>query len=108
MAMQGAPQPPPPLGIIFDTGMARVSDALALAMLYGFDGKSVARLLAVSVSGSNLNAAAYCEVVGQFYAGSVSGAFGGAARTLPVGLSTDGKLKEDLPLFIAPLARMDE
>ena len=101
------PQPPPPLGIAFDTGMARASDALALAMLYSLNGKNEAHLLSVTVSGSNLEAAAYCEAVGQFYAGAVSGAFGGAARTLPVGLSTDGKLAADLPLFIAPLARRD-
>jgi hypothetical protein len=102
-----ATQPPPPLGIAFDTGMARASDALALAMLYGLNGKNEARLLSVTVSGSNLQAAAYCEVVGQFYAGAVSGAFGGAARTLPVGLSIDGKLAASLPLFTAPLARRD-
>jgi hypothetical protein len=101
------PQPPPPLGIAFDTGMARASDALALAMLYGLNGKNEARLLSVTVSGSNLQAAAYCEAVGQFYAGAVSGAFGGAVRTLPVGLATDGKLPADLPLFTAPLARHD-
>src|ERR1022692_687691 len=105
--MQEKPQPPPPLGIAFDTGMARASDALALAMLYGLNGKNEARLLSVTVSGSNMQAAAFCEVVGQFYAGTVSGAFGGAARTLPVGLSTDGKLTAALPLFTAPLARHD-
>jgi len=87
--------------------MARASDALALAMLYGLNGKNEARLLSVTVSGSSLQAAAFCEVVGQFYAGAVSGAFGGAARTLPVGLSTDGKLSGDLPLFTTPLARRD-
>jgi hypothetical protein len=101
------PQPPPPPAIAFDTGMARASDALALAMLYGLNGKNEARLLSVTVSGSNLQAAAFCEAVGQFYAGTVSGAFGGAARTLPVGLSTDGKLAADLPLFTVPLARHD-
>src|ERR1017187_4869671 len=101
------PQPPPPLGIAFDTGMAPAFHALALAMLYGLNGKNEARLLSVTVSGSNLQAAAFCEAVGQFYAGAVSGAFGGASRTLPVGLSTDGKLTADLPLFTVPLARRD-
>jgi hypothetical protein len=101
------PQPPRPLGIAFDTGMARASDALALAMLYGLNGKNEARLLSVTVSGSNMQAAAFCEIVGRFYAGPVSGAFGGAARPLPVGLATDGKLAADLPLFTVPLARRD-
>ena len=98
--MQEKPSP----RIIFDTGMNKAGDALALAMLYG---SKDARLIAVSVSGSNLKAASFCEVVGQFYAGPVSGAFGGAQRTLPVGLSTDGKLAADSPLFTVPLARRD-
>src|ERR1039457_7192106 len=99
--MQAVGQEKPSPGIIFDTGMNKVSDALALAMLYSVGNKD-ARLVAVSVSGSNLRAAAFCEVVGEFYAGTVSGAFGGAPRTLPVGLSTDGKLAADAPLFTAP------
>jgi len=102
--MQAAGQEKPSPGIIFDTGMNKACDALALAMLYGLNAKD-ARLVAVSVSGSNLRAAAFCEVVGEFYAGAVSGAFGGAPRTLPVGLSMDGKLAADAPLFTAPLAR---
>ncbi|GEM_PF-1088776 len=101
--MQQGPQSPPPLGIAFDTGLAHAADVLALAMLYGLNGRNDARLLAVTVSGSNLQAAAFCEAVGRFYAGPVSGAFGGAARTLPVGLAIDGKLSSDLPLFTAPL-----
>ncbi len=105
--MQFSAQGKPPTGIIYDTGLSRVSDVLAMAMLYGFDGKNEARVVAVSVSKSNLAAAAFCEVVGQFYSGAVSGAFGGFGRTLPVGLSIAGKLPEDSPMLTAPLARMD-
>lgn len=96
-----------PVGVIFDTGISRIDDALALAMLYGLDGKNEIRLVAVTVSRPNLKAAAYCEAVGQFYAGSVNAAFGGSPRTLPVGMALSGKLPEDAPLFAAPLARED-
>jgi hypothetical protein len=104
--MQFPGQGKPPVGIIFDSDMgANIDNALALALLYGFDGKNEARVVSVSVSKSNLRAAAFCEVVGRFYSGAVSGAFGGFARTLPVGLSTDGKIPEDTPMLTVPLAK---
>ena len=82
-------------GIVYDTGLRRVADALALALLHGFDGKNEARLISVSVGVNNLNAAAYSDAVGQFYLG----------RSLPIGMAADGKPADDLPLFAAPLAR---
>jgi len=107
--MQFRGQGKPPVGVIFDTDMGNsIDDALALAMLYGFDGKSEVRVVSVSVSKPNLKAAALCEVIGRFYAGAVSGAFAAFGRTLPVGLATDGKSAEDTPMLTLPLARRDE
>ncbi|MEX2262598.1 MAG: nucleoside hydrolase [Bryobacteraceae bacterium] len=104
--MQFSGQAKPPVGIVFDSDMGNsIDDALALALLYGFDGKREARVVSVSVSKSNLKAAAFCEVVGRFYAGTVSGAFNSFSRTLPVGLSTEGKMPEDTPLLDVALAR---
>src|SRR5437867_4364271 len=102
--MQFPGQGRPPVGIVFNCDMAAIDDALALALLYGFDGKNESRVVAVSVSKSTLNAAAFCEAIGRFYAGAVSGAFGGFGRTLPVGLSLDAKAA-DLPMFAMPLAK---
>jgi inosine-uridine nucleoside N-ribohydrolase len=82
-----------------------IDDALALALLYGLDGKSEARVVSVSVSKSNLKAAAFCEAAGRFYAGAVSGAFSAFGRTLPVGLSTGGWRPEDTPMLEVPLAK---
>jgi len=82
-----------------------IDDALALALLYGFDGKNEARVVSVSVSKPNLKAAAFCETVGRFYAGTVSGAFGGFGRTLPIGLAAPGKMDEDTPMLTVPLAK---
>jgi Inosine-uridine preferring nucleoside hydrolase len=96
----------PPVGIIFDADVGNsIDDALALALLYGLDGKNEVRVVSMSVSKSNLKSSAFCEVVGRFYAGAVSGAFGGVGRTLPVGLSTDGITPEDTPMLAVPLAR---
>jgi hypothetical protein len=82
---------------------------LALALLYGFVGKNEARVVSISVSRSNLSSAAFCEVVGRFYAGAVNGAFfaGGFGRNLPVGLAVDGRVKDETPMLSGPLAKMD-
>jgi inosine-uridine nucleoside N-ribohydrolase len=106
--MQFPGQGKPPVGILFDTDMGnRIDDALALALLYGLDGKNEARVVAVSVSKSNLQAAAFCEAVGRFYAGAVSGAFGGFGRTLPVGLSVSGWMPEATPMIASPLSKQN-
>jgi hypothetical protein len=97
----------PPQGVIFDCDMGNgIDDALALALLYGLDGKNETRVVSVSVSKSNLKSAAYCESVSRFYAGEVSGAIGAVGRTLPVGMPVDGKMPEDTPMLTAPLSRM--
>jgi hypothetical protein len=81
---------------------------LALALLYGLDGKSEVRILALSISKPNLKAAAFLEAISRFYGGVSSGAFGAVGRTLPVGLADVGKLPEDTPMLIQPLARRTE
>jgi inosine-uridine nucleoside N-ribohydrolase len=106
--MQFPEQGKPPVGIIFDSDFGnRIDDTLALALLYGFDGKREARVVSLSLTKSNLKAAAFCEAVGRFYAGAVSGAFSAVGRTLPVGLATDGKMPEDTPLLTVPLAKVN-
>ncbi len=105
--MQFQGQAKPPVGIVFDSDMgSSIDGALALALLYGFDGKNEARVISVSVSRANLSSAAYCEAVGRFYAGAVNGGFGGVGRTLPVGLASNGKTKEETPMLAVPLAKM--
>jgi hypothetical protein len=104
--MQFPGQGKPPVGIVYDTGLSRPGDALALAMLHGLEGKREARLIGVSVSRSNLKAAIFCEAVNLFYAGPPPpGPFAGFLRSLPVGLAMDARLAGELPLFAAPLAK---
>ena len=106
--MQFPEQGKPPVGIIFDSDLGnRIDDTLAMALLYGLDGKREARVVSVSVTKSNLKAAAFCEAIGRFYAGAVSGAFSAVGRTLPVGLATDGKMPEDTPILTVPLAKVN-
>jgi inosine-uridine nucleoside N-ribohydrolase len=99
----------PSLGIILDCGLGNsIEEALALALLYGLDGKNEMRILALSVSKPNLKAAAFLEAISRFYGGVASGAFGVMGRTLPVGLADAGKLPEDTPMLTTPLARRTE
>ena len=82
--MQTQGQTQSAVGILFDTGLGnRIDEALAMALLYGLDGKGEARVIALSVSKPNLKAAAFCEAIARFYAGASSGAFGAVGRTLP-------------------------
>ncbi len=107
--MQTQGQTPPAVGIIFDCGLGNsIDEALALALLYGLDGKNEVRILALSVSKPNLKAAAFCEAIARFYGGASSGAFGAIGRTLPVGLADEGKLPEDTPMLTVPLSRRSE
>jgi len=90
----------PPVGIVYDSDFGnRIDDALALAVLYGLDGKNECRVVSVTVSKPNLRAAAATEVIGRFYAGAVSGNFGATGRNLPVGLATEGPAAEDTPIL---------
>ena len=75
-------------------------------MLFGFEGKNQARVISISVSNSNLQAAAFCDVVARFYseppAGSSFGAF--ARPAMPIGMALDAP-PPDAPMLAAPLAR---
>jgi hypothetical protein len=97
-----------PIGIAFDCGLGdSIDEALALALLYGLEGKNEARVISLSVSKPNLKAAALCEAIARFYNGASSGAFGAVGRTLPVGLADEGKSKEDTPMLTVPLSRLN-
>jgi hypothetical protein len=98
--MQLGLQAIPPVGVLFDSDLGNhIDDVLALALLYGLDGKNECRVVATTVSKPNLKAAALSEVVGRFYAGDVSTAFNAVGRTLPVGLADTGAGKEDTPMM---------
>jgi hypothetical protein len=98
----------PPVGVIYDTGFgARISEALALCLLYGLDGKNEARVISISVSTPNLHAAAAVEVFGRFYSGAVSGVFGPIGRNLPIGLADPGPAQADSPIIAALLKKYE-
>src|SRR5262245_2635395 len=106
--MQNQGQEKPPVGIIFDCGLgASIDEALALALLYGLDGKNETRVISLSVSKPNLKAAAFCEAIARFYGGASSGAFGAVGRTMPVGLADEGRSPDDTPMLTVPLSKLN-
>jgi hypothetical protein len=104
--MQAKGQAKPPLGIVYITTMSRADSALALALIHGFEGKGEARIGALAVCGSGLGAAAFCDAVGRFYAGSAR--IPTSNNLLPVGLAADGPLPADPPMVKAALDRRTE
>jgi purine nucleosidase len=90
---------PPALGVLFDSTFDRIDDLLALALLYGLDGKGEMRMTAFSVSRPDLAAAQFCDVVKRFY----SGPAGGFGASFPVGLAA-GQDKP-LPAYAALFAK---
>ncbi len=100
----------PPLGVVFDSDMGSgIDDALALAMLFGFEGKNEARVVSISVGNSNLQAAAFCDVVARFYSepagGNSLGAF--ARPATPIGMALDAPPQPVAPMLAAPLAKLN-
>jgi len=81
-------------GILFDSDMGRNIDAaIALAMLYGL-GRG--RLIALGISNSSVDAAAFCETIARFYVGGTGG--------LPIGVAEDGPRLDDAPMVSVPLS----
>src|SRR5271157_3537490 len=104
--MQFQGQGKPPVGIVFDCDMgASIDTALALAMLYGFQGKGEARVISISVSQPSLKAAAFCDAVARFYLGEPS-PFG---APISIGMATGGMARgntpEDTPMLTAVAAK---
>ncbi|HEV2446707.1 MAG TPA: hypothetical protein VGS58_12320, partial [Candidatus Sulfopaludibacter sp.] len=93
---QGAP------GIVYDCDMGETIDtALALALLYGIQGKNEGRVISLSVSKPNLKAAQCCDAIARLYMGEP----GPFTPPLSVGMAESGPAPGDTPLLAAVTAR---
>ena len=102
----------PPLGVIFDSAMGRkIDDVLALAFLHGLTAKQEpeVRVVSVTVSHGNLQAAAFCDAMAWFFTDwkqrELPKKFRRRQRALPVGLLTEGASPPDAPMITAALSR---
>src|SRR3954470_1378190 len=92
---------PQPIGVVYNTSMSRPDAALALAELYGMQGKREARIGSVCVNGAGLNTAIFCDIVGKFY---TPGPPRNANQVLPVGLAAVDPLPPDPPMVKTAVA----
>jgi len=103
-AAPAAPKPgrPPALpGVIFDSDMgANIDAVLALALLYGSGAK--VKVVSVTVANSNLQAAAFCDAMGRFYAGSKT--LVKSQYYAPVGLPENARRLPDAPMLSKVMA----
>jgi hypothetical protein len=94
-----------PVGVVYDTSMSRPDSVLALALLYGFQGKRESRMGSVCVNGAGLAAAVFCDVVSRFYN---VGPLRNANQVLLPGLAMDRPLPPDNPAMLAAVNHVNE
>jgi hypothetical protein len=95
----------PPLGVIYNTSMSRPDAVLALALLYGFEGKRESRMGSVCIVGAGLNTAIYCDIVQKFYQ---LGPPRNGNQSLAVGLAPADPMPPDAPMLRAALEHQPE
>lgn len=98
------PLGPPPIGVVYNTSMARPDAALALAALYVSASRRDSRMGAVCVTGAGLDTAIFCDIVSRFYAGG-QGRAPSSNNALPVGLAAVSPMPPDPPMVEAAVLR---
>jgi hypothetical protein len=94
----------PSLGVVYDANFGDTIDgALALALLYGLQGKNESRVISVSVSKSCLNAAIFANVLVRFYTGEPN-PFSGLT---PIGLTIAAKPADDTAMIASVVGKPD-
>jgi hypothetical protein len=94
----------PSVGVVYDASFGSTIDsALALALLYGLQGKNESRVVSVTVSKSSLNAAIFANILVRFYTGEPN-PFSGLT---PIGLSLSGKTSDDTPMIASVVGKPD-
>jgi hypothetical protein len=106
--MQGGPsRTAPPPGVAFDTSLdGDIDQLLALAMLFGLEGRRQIRVPSLSTSRFNLQAARFLDLVARFYGGEQAGDFVVNRLPLPIGMAASGRQATDrLPTLDAALTK---
>jgi hypothetical protein len=95
----------PVVGVVYNTTLSRPDAALALALLYGLEGKRESRVASIAVTENSLGAALFADAVFRFYQ---LGPLPNANRTLPIGFAADRALPPDSAAVKAVLERRNE
>ena len=90
-------------GLFFDSDMGRnIDTVLALSLLYGSHDK--VKIIGNSISHNSLEAAAFCDVIGRFFAGPVSNAPFSPGYYNPIGMPEDGPKLASVAMLSKPMA----
>ena len=91
---RGKPSP----GAFFDSDFTTIDSILALAVLYGLQGKNDCRMAVITSSRPDLATVGYVDLVERYYHGPGRN----FAQVPPVGMRTEGKPGETPKAFVAP------
>lgn len=84
--------------MILDTDMGNdVDDALALAIIHALENRAEVRLLAVTITKDNRDAAPFIDLVDNFY----------GRPDIPIGVVKNGKTPDDSPMLKIPVEKRD-
>jgi hypothetical protein len=98
------PLGPPPIGVVYNTSMARPDAALALSALHVSASRRAARMGAVCVTGAGLDTAIFCDIVGRFYSAG-PGRAPSSNTVLPIGLPALSPMPPNPPMVEAAVQR---
>jgi hypothetical protein len=98
---------PAPIGVVYNTSMARPDAALALAALYVSASRRESRMGAVCVTGGGLDTAIFCDIVARFYAPG-QGRAPSSNNVLPVGLPIIAPMPPSPPMVEAVVHRKQQ
>src|SRR4051812_10735032 len=100
--MQFTGQGKPSVGVVFDAGMGdSIDDALALALLFGLQGKNESRVISVSTTRPSVQSAAFCDILVRFYSGPPNPFSGPMA----IGMATAAKPPADTPIITSLVSK---
>jgi hypothetical protein len=91
----------PPAGVFFDSDFTNIDSILAVAVLYGLQGKNDCRMAVITTTRPDLATVGFVDAVERYYHGPGRN----FAQVPPVGMRTEGKAGETPRAFIAPFDR---
>jgi inosine-uridine nucleoside N-ribohydrolase len=91
----------PSAGAFFDSDFSTIDSVLAIALLYGLQGKNDCRVAIVSMSRPNLAVAGFADAVERFYRGPA----GNFSQVPPIGMRTEGLAGDTSPAFTTPFQK---
>lgn len=91
----------PAAGAFFDSDFVTIDSLLAVAVLFGMQGKNDCRVAILTMSRPNLAVAGFADAVERFYKGPA----GNFAQVPPIGMRTEGEAGETSPAYTFPFEK---